>query len=159
MGGVLSAIGLAPLLTVFGFWMGGGLLLLILVPIALVILFRQRALREGLSLAVGTVIGLGPGLWFYARETAEFWLELGFPLAIGCALALTVAPLYVVVVRRRTRLTMDRSLLLIPLFLTLLALSATPLRAQRAERSVTASDSARPALQPASGHHGGADTW
>jgi len=106
---VLSATGLTPLLSVFGFWMGGGLLLLILVPIALVILLRQRALREGLSLALGMVLGLGPGLWFYARETADFWLELGFPLAIGCAIALTIAPVYVVAIRRWTRLCSARS--------------------------------------------------
>jgi hypothetical protein len=103
VGLALSVSGLTPLLWVFGFWMSGGLLLLVLVPITLVIALRQRALREALSLAVGTVIGLCPGLWFYARRTADFWLEFGFPLMIGFAIALSVAPLYVGAMRRWTK--------------------------------------------------------
>ena len=103
LGLALSVSGLTPLLWVFGFWLSGGLLFFILVPLTLVITLRQRALREALSLAVGTALGLCPGLWFFARRTEDLWLNVAFPLMIGFAIALSVAPLYVGAMRRWTK--------------------------------------------------------
>jgi hypothetical protein len=108
LGGLLSGLalsvsGLTPLLWVFGFWLSGGLLFFILLPLTLVISLRQRALREALTLAVGTVLGLCPGLWFFARRAEDPWLNVAFPLMIGFAIALSVAPLYVGAMRRWTK--------------------------------------------------------
>jgi hypothetical protein len=100
LGLALSISGLTPLLWVFGFRLSGGLLLFVLLPLTLVMTLRQRALREALSLAVGTSLGLCPGLWLFARRSAEFWLNFAFPLMIGFVLALSVAPLYVSAMRR-----------------------------------------------------------
>ena len=96
-----SASGLVPILSVFGFWMSGVLLLLVTTPLALwYAIARQHAGPHAIALSAAFVVGLVPGAWRGAAGLKAFWGELLFPLAVGALLALTLAPLYVRVAKR-----------------------------------------------------------
>lgn len=103
VGGLLSVSGMVAVLPVFGFWMGGALLLLVFIPIALGVAVYQKGVVESLGLAAGTILGLTPGAYGYALQTGQFWAEFGFVLVMGGGIALALAPLYVVVAKRRHR--------------------------------------------------------
>lgn len=100
-GAAWSASGLVSLLSFFGFWMSGGLVLLVTAPLATwYTMARQRAARHAIVLATAFVVGLAPGAWREAWGLQEFRGELLFPLLIGALLALTLAPFYVRVARQ-----------------------------------------------------------
>jgi hypothetical protein len=96
-----SASGLVSLLSFFGFWMGGALLLVVTARLALwYATSRQRAARHAIILATAFVVGVVPGAWRGAAGLEAFWGELLFPLGVGALLALTRAPSYVALARR-----------------------------------------------------------
>jgi hypothetical protein len=75
-GSVWSASGLVSILSFFGFWMGGALVLVVTAPLGLwYATSRQRAARHAITLAAAFVVGLVPGALKEASELEAFWVS------------------------------------------------------------------------------------
>jgi hypothetical protein len=94
IGLAFSASKLVSLFSFFGFWMGAMWILPITTTVAVWFSARRHhSLRATLLFGTAFVLGLAPGAYTYAASLKAFQSEFLFPLIIGGAVAITLAPL------------------------------------------------------------------